>query len=102
MDKITITQSLLKLVDEWWTIIVPVFVYLVSQNFIKNFIVWVLGRFNDNGIFNKGSIIFINGKWFKINEITFSNIYLEGIDNKEEKVKYPIRKFWSDIVQFKG
>jgi len=81
----SISQTLLKYIDELWIFIVPLLIMYLARGFIADLISWIIIRWSNKDYYSEGGEIWWDNHWQIIFTIKFTHIaifYTEPETNK--------------------
>jgi hypothetical protein len=81
-----ITADILKFIDDWWGILVPIVLMMIFKTMIADIINWFFFKWSDSPYTGTGNIIMFeeNGTEYKIWRHSVKNIYFKEMKNGDE------------------
>lgn len=98
-----ITSQLATIIDEWWTILLPIALLMIFKQYFLNFIIYIQLRFSFSPYTSAGNKVKLHNEWWNIFKITINNVYLERPteDNGVIILKVNIYKYYKDNIIYK-
>lgn len=88
-----ITTDILKFIDDWWGIIIPLVLMMVFKQWVSDVITWVRYKWSDAPYTGMGNIIQFkeDGVSYKLWRHSIKNIFLKKLNDKEEETGYILK-----------